>query len=109
MFTEAYFFKRKRYFVTLKQQIVGILALQEKDDSLYVSSLAVSPFYRKIGVATHILNYATIVTRQLHKNALELSVLKVNTPALRLYKKNGFRKKEERRRTFILRKNVKNS
>lgn len=108
MFTEAYFFRQKRYFITREQQIVGILALQERTDTLYVSSLAVSPFYRKIGVATYILNYAAMMAGRLHKDALELSVVKANTPALRLYKKYGFRQKKEKRRSFILRKNLKN-
>ncbi len=108
MFTEAYFFRQKRCFITREQQIVGILALQERTDTLYVSSLAVSPFYRKIGVATYILNYAAMMAGRLHKDALELSVVKANTPALRLYRKYGFRQEKEKRRSFILRKNLKN-
>lgn len=109
MFSEAYFFRRKRYLIILKQQIVGTLALQEKADTLYIINLAASPFYRKIGVATHILNYSATVAKRLHKNSLELSVLKANTPALKLYTKLGFRKKREKRRSFILTKNVQSS
>jgi ribosomal protein S18 acetylase RimI-like enzyme len=106
LFLEAYFFRQKRYFFTLEQQTVGVLALQEKTEALFIRSLAVSPIYRKIGVATHMLNRIMTVARQLHKTTVELSVLKTNTPALRLYIKYGFRKKEERRRSIILRKNV---
>jgi ribosomal protein S18 acetylase RimI-like enzyme len=36
------------------------------------------------------------------KKTLELLVLKTNTPALRLYRKFGFRKKGEKRRSFTL-------
>ncbi|MCJ7424313.1 GNAT family N-acetyltransferase [Candidatus Bathyarchaeota archaeon] len=108
LFAEIYFFRQRRYFVTLTERIIGGIALQEKDDVLYISSLAVSPSYRKIGVATYMLNHAIVMARQLHKNALELSVLKANTPALKLYVKSGFRKKKERRRSFILQKDVKN-
>lgn len=108
MFSEAYFFRRKRYFTILKQQIVGTLALQEKADTLYIINLAASPFYRKIGVATYMLNFSATVAKRLHKNSLELSVLKANTPALKLYVKSGFRKKKEKRRSFILTKNIHN-
>jgi len=105
-FSEAYFFRQNRYLIILKQQIVGTLALQEKAGAVYIINLAVSPFYRKIGVATHILNYSATVAKRLHKSSLELSVLKANTPALKLYIKSGFRKKKEKRRSFILTKNV---
>ena len=108
LFAEIYFFKQRRYFVILKKRIVGVIALQEKAETLYISSLSVSPFYRKTGVATYMLNHAIAMAEQLHKNTLELSVLKANTPALRLYVKSGFRKKKERKRTFILGKNVRN-
>jgi ribosomal protein S18 acetylase RimI-like enzyme len=70
--------------------------------------VAVSPFYRKIGVATYILNHAHMMARQLGKSALELSVLKTNLPALRLYRKSGFREKKEKRRSLILGKDLEN-
>jgi ribosomal protein S18 acetylase RimI-like enzyme len=107
LFSEAYFFRQRRYFVTLGQRICGVFALQERDETLYIRNLAVSPFYRKIGVATYILNYTSLMAKQLQKNAIELSVLKANTPALRLYKKFGFRKKKERKRSFLLTKSIK--
>jgi ribosomal protein S18 acetylase RimI-like enzyme len=106
LFLEAYFFRQERYFVAIEKQTVGVLALQEKKETLFIRSLAVSALHRKIGIATHVLNHAMSVAGQLHKTALELSVLKTNTPALRLYRKYGFRKKKERRRSIILSKTV---
>lgn len=106
LFAEAYFFRHQRYFVVLERRIVGVFALREKVESLYVSSIAVSPFYRRMGMATYVLNYSALLAGQLHKMALELSVLKANAPALRLYGSFGFRKKEERRRSFVLRKTI---
>ena len=106
MFSEVYFLRQRRYFVTSKQEILGVVALEQKTETLYISNLAVSPFRRRIGVATCALNYASSVARQLGKNFLELSVNKRNTPALRLYMKSGFRLKEERLRSYVLRKNV---
>ena len=106
VFSEAYFLRQRRYFVTLRQKTVGVVAFQQKTETLYISNLAVSPFHRRIGIATYTLNYAALVARQLRKDALELSVNKRNTPALRLYIKHGFRLKEERMRSHILRKNI---
>lgn len=98
------FFRGNRYFVKLKEQVVGIFVLREKPEAVYVSSLAVAPEYRGLGIATYILNYANKLAEQLDRKWLELSVLKVNIPALRLYKKLGFAKKEEKKLSFILRK-----
>jgi ribosomal protein S18 acetylase RimI-like enzyme len=109
LFSEIYFFGQKRYFVILGEQIVGVIALQENVEGLYVASLAVSPFYRKIGIATYMLNWAELMANHLCLGALELSVSKANRPALRLYLKLGFRKKKEKRRSFVLRKDIKKS
>lgn len=106
MFSEVYFLRQRRYFVTLKQEILGVVALQQKTETLYISNLAVSPLHRRIGVATYTLDCATLVARQLGKDFLELSVNKRNTPALRLYTKSGFRLEEERMRSYVLRKNI---
>lgn len=105
--TEVMFFRRKRYFVRLKEHVVGILVLRDRFNALYVSSLAVAPEYRRLGIAIYMLNYADQVAKRLDKKWLELSVFKGNNAALRLYKKDGFTKKKEGRWSFILRKEVK--
>jgi ribosomal protein S18 acetylase RimI-like enzyme len=107
IFSEAYFFRQRRYFLIQKQQIVGLLTLQEKANALYIVNLAVSPSYRKLGVATQALNYSAKTAQRLHKYALELSVFKANSPALRLYWKYGFRKKKEKRLSIVLSKTLK--
>jgi ribosomal protein S18 acetylase RimI-like enzyme len=106
VFSEVYFFRQRRYFVTVKQQIVGVFALEERTRVLYISNVAISPFYRRIGVATYLLDHAAALARQLDKSILELSVNKVNTPALKLYRKYGFTKKKARINSYILRKDV---
>jgi ribosomal protein S18 acetylase RimI-like enzyme len=106
VFSEVYFFGQRRCFVTLGQQIVGVFAVEDRTEALYISNLAVSPFYRRIGVATYLLNYATAMARHLGLSILELSVNKANTPALRLYKKCDFRRKKESINSYILRKDV---
>lgn len=57
----------KRYFVKLKNLMVGIFVVREKPDVLYVSSLAVAPEFRKLGVATYILDHAHKFAKQLGK------------------------------------------
>lgn len=107
LFSEVYFFKQIRYFVTAENHIVGVLAMQETSDTFYISNLAVSPSYRRIGVATYMLNFSGQLARRLGKSSLELSVNKANTPALKLYLKQGFKKEGKRHRSYILRKDLK--
>lgn len=104
--SEVYFFKQWRYFIVLEHRVVGVLALREKIRTLYISSLAVSPDCRRIGIATYALNRAAAIASKLRKEALELSVLKNNAPAFILYKRHGYRVKEEKRRVYILRKQI---
>lgn len=104
LFSEIYFFEQERYFATIEKQIVGVLALENRTNTLYISNLAVSPFYRRMGVATYLLDFAVGLARQLGSSPLELSVNKANAPALRLYTKQGFKKQAEKINSYILRK-----
>ncbi len=101
---EPIFLRKRRYFVKLKNRVVGVLILHEKPDALYISSLAVAPEYRRRGVAKHILNFSTRIANKQGKRWLELTVLKKNIPARRLYEKSGFVKKGEKRFSLVLRK-----
>jgi len=103
---ELVFFRRKRYFVKLKQHAAGLFVLREKHDALYISSLAVAPEFRRFGIATYILSYTEKLARRLGKQRLELSVLKLNAAAQRLYRKFGFVKKEEKKWSYVLSKKV---
>lgn len=101
---EVILFRGKRYFIKLKEQVIGMFVIREKPEALYINSLAVAPEYRRLGIATYILNYANKLAKQLDKKWLELSVLKVNIPALRLYMKVGFTEKKEKKLSLILKK-----
>jgi ribosomal protein S18 acetylase RimI-like enzyme len=103
---ELIFFRAKRYLVRLGENVVGVVVFGERPDSFLVSSLGVAREYRRLGIATSILHYAERVARQLGKEWLELTVLKGNTAAQRLYVKFGFVAVKERRGSFILRKRV---
>ena len=104
---EVIHLRGKRFFVKLEEHVVGIFALREKPETLYIDSLAVAPEHRKRGIGTCILAYTSKLAKRMSKKWLELSVLKTNTPALQLYEKLGFIKKEEKRWSFILRKRLK--
>jgi ribosomal protein S18 acetylase RimI-like enzyme len=106
LFSEIYFLRQKRFFITLENQPVGILALQDRDEILYISTLAVSPFFRKIGLATRMLDYAAMIAAKLNKADVELSVFKANAPALSLYLKYGFKKNKEKRRSFRMKRDI---
>lgn len=104
--SEFVFLRSARYYATLKDQIVGIVVIREENESLFVNSLAVRPEYRGNGIATETIAFCLRTAKRIHKKWLQLSVLKINTPARYLYKKAGFKLKESRRWSLILRKRV---
>jgi ribosomal protein S18 acetylase RimI-like enzyme len=101
-FAEVYFFRSRRYFVTIGEQILGLFAIQEKTDAIFISVLASHPFYRRTGIASFVLNHVVIFAKKLGKTSVELAVTKRNKPALKLYNKFGFHVKEEKRRSYVL-------
>jgi ribosomal protein S18 acetylase RimI-like enzyme len=101
---ELALFRSKRYFVKLEKQVIGVFVLCEKSDALYLGSLGISPEHRKRGLATFILSCCTQVAKRMGKKWLELTVLKTNVPARRLYGKFGFFDIEERKWSFVMRK-----
>ena len=101
---EAIFLRRRRFFAKLENHVVGVLILHEKPEVLHVSSLAVAPEYRRHGIAKQILNFSAKIAKKRGKRWLELTVLKKNIPARRLYEKSGFVKKEERRWSLVLKR-----
>jgi ribosomal protein S18 acetylase RimI-like enzyme len=105
---ELAFFRKERYFVKLKKQVIGVFVLREESEALYLSSLGVAPEYRKHGIATFILSHCTEIARRMGKKWLELTVLKTNIPARQLYEGFGFLDEEEKKWSFVMRKNITN-
>jgi GNAT superfamily N-acetyltransferase len=103
---EAIFFRKNRLFFKLGKRVAGILALAQEPNRLYISTVAVAPELRRLGIASFILNYAETVAEKISKPYLELSVLKKNLPARKLYQKHSFKVKKEKRRTYLMAKNV---
>jgi GNAT superfamily N-acetyltransferase len=96
----------KRYFVRLGEQVVAVFTLSMKHESIIISSLGVSPEYRRIGIGLFILSEVEKLCRGTKAEWLELSVLKDNMPARRLYERFGFTIAAEKRWSFILRKRI---
>lgn len=103
---EIIFFRKKRFFVKLRERVAGIFIVREKGESLYINSLAVAPEYRRSGLGRFILDFAAKLGKRLGKKWLELSVLKTNGPARRLYAKADFSMFEERKHSLTLRKRL---
>jgi len=100
---EIALFRCKRYYATIDENTVGLFAVSEKPEALFVELLAVAPGFRKKGIATLILDLITASAVKSGKE-LELSVFRSNIPAQLLYLKNGFRKKKDKKMSIILRK-----
>jgi ribosomal protein S18 acetylase RimI-like enzyme len=103
---ELIFFRTHRFFVKARENVVSLVALREESNSLFIASIGVAKEYRRLGVATIALRYTERLAARLGKEWLELSVLKGNVPAQRLYAKIGFTRKKVGRWSFILRKKV---
>lgn len=78
------------YFVRLGKEVIGLLAIQDRNERLIVASLGVAKRYRRLGMGTCILGYAEAVARRMGKKMLEVDVYGKNIPALGLYTRYGF-------------------
>jgi GNAT superfamily N-acetyltransferase len=104
---EAYNFGAKKHLVRVGNHIAAIFVLKAKHDTLIVNSLAVSPDCRRFGIGFFILEFTHKLCRQMEAKWLELTVLKSNTTAQRLYQKFGFKIAAERKFSLVLRKEFK--
>lgn len=91
------------YVLSDENNIVGAFAVCESNDgesyiqwekehakAIYLDRLGVNINFAKQGIATQLLNYAVNVARKKGAEYLRLFVIDINTPAINLYKKNGF-------------------
>jgi ribosomal protein S18 acetylase RimI-like enzyme len=92
------------YFVELEKKIVGLLAVQERNESLVVASLGVAKDHRRLGIGTCILDYIETIAKYTGKRWLETLVLRENIPAQRLYSKYGFTYTQSERMHCVMRK-----
>ena len=69
-----------RAFVVVENDLVG---------TRYVNALATFPAFRRLGIASRLLNHATVQAAEANR-ALSLSVCDENPDAIRTYHANGF-------------------
>jgi len=101
---ELLYFRGRHFFARIDEHIAGVMVLTSREDTFYVSSLAVAPKYRGLGIATCMLRFAQEEAQKHGKKWLKLSVLKANIPALKAYYKFGFVLDRERKRGVWLHK-----
>lgn len=111
---------RALYVLTEGETIVSAFALypalrgEDKVDwpkpgarAMYLNRFGVSVDYARRGVGSAMLRHAAAIAREQGADALRLFVVDINTPAIRLYEKNGFRRaggmfREEIAEDFVL-------
>ncbi|MEG2687183.1 MAG: GNAT family N-acetyltransferase [Christensenellaceae bacterium] len=97
--------KNSLYILSDENNMVGAFALcesnngqthvkWEKDNAkaIYLDRLGVNANFTNQGIATQLLNYACKIASKKGAEYLRLFVIDTNVPAVRLYKKNGFKK-----------------
>lgn len=65
---------------------------KENAKAMYLDRLGVNIDFERQGIATQLLNYADEIAKEKMAEYLRLFVIDINTPAINLYKKNGFLK-----------------
>ncbi|MGM9613983.1 MAG: ribosomal protein S18-alanine N-acetyltransferase [Oscillospiraceae bacterium] len=82
---------RERFTVALEEETVaGYLVLSTVLDEGNIDNVAVSPAYRRRGIADALVENAVTCGRESGLAALMLEVRASNIPAIRLYEKHGF-------------------
>ena len=93
------------FIVKQNEKIIAVFCLSSKVDcptlfywkekntnALYFSKLAVDPDYLNKGIGTQAIRFAETHAKENGHKFLRLTVAEVNTPAIKLYTKNGFLK-----------------
>ena len=80
------------YVVEYQERIVAYVSLLQNDHTpnLRIYSLAVHPGFRKQKLGQHLIDKTIEFARQHNHPKITLEVKESNTPAIKLYMKNGF-------------------
>ncbi|MEF9892890.1 MAG: GNAT family N-acetyltransferase [Anaerorhabdus sp.] len=87
------------YIAELDEDILGFIRLQNKERLeenktiryIKLSDLFVAPMFRKIGVASSLINQAYMFARENHSTEIVLNVYETNTKATDFYVKQDFK------------------
>ena len=84
--------------ITADNRVIGFLGVRPEGDVLYIAQAYIVPEYQGRGIGT------AMIREVLAKgHPVELWVMKLNTGALRLYKRLGFRVKREEKDDYRMR------
>ncbi len=71
-------------------EIIGVLELVLKDDSLYIDTVAVKQSHQSRGIGKQLLNFAETRARELGRNATTLFTNERYTMLLEMYARHGY-------------------
>lgn len=104
LIAEIIFFRTQRYFIMISENLAGVLAILSEEDTIFINTIGVRRTFRRQGIAHFALERVARLAVDQDKKRLELSVLKKNTPAQRLYSEFGFKRKSETIWSLVLQK-----
>lgn len=103
--------EKQELFILREKELLGAMVLDHgetvnyekapwqveagREESLVLHLLAVSPHYRKRGIAKQMLEEAITYAEKKKMKTFRLDVIKTNSPARNLYESNGFKQIEE--------------
>ena len=95
--TQVWLGETTGYDIVGNEKGVMLYGWEDSFKVLYISDIWIEPAYRRKGIATALLRYAIQKQREIDNKALTiLYVLDNNLPAIQLYNKLGFKKRQFR-------------
>jgi ribosomal protein S18 acetylase RimI-like enzyme len=91
----------ENYDIIADGVMIGVFRLQYENDSCYLRDLQVEPSHQNLGIGQMVLNEVKRRAIEAKLNTVQLRVFKIS-PAVELYKRNGFELKDEDDRFFNL-------
>ncbi len=90
------------HFFTAKKngKVAGYMGMHIVLDECYIANVAVSPCFRRQGIADALLHFAEETARSKGCSFISLEVRVSNTSAIKLYKKNGYISMGERKNFY---------
>ena len=82
--------------------VLGYVGMMYVLDEGYISNVAVSPDYRRTGIADALIKRLLQIANELELSFVTLEVRESNAPAISLYEKNGFSPVGKRKNYYTL-------
>ena len=82
--------------------VLGYVGMMYVLDEGYISNVAVSPDYRRTGIADALITRLLQIAKELELSFVTLEVRESNAPAISLYEKNGFSPVGKRKNYYTL-------